>query len=120
MRNYIASSFANYSSFAHHKQNTSSLFEEVKMQKLSLLASVALVAVMNIGPTKAQTWSLPANSTATAPAGKSETDLLAEALHNLENAQKLNARPEIEAAIKALAAVVKIINRRERGVKIIE
>ncbi|MGI9230651.1 MAG: hypothetical protein ACR2HL_02845, partial [Methylocystis sp.] len=76
------------------------------MQKLSLLASVALIAVMNVGTSQAQTWSLPASSTAAAPAGKSETDLLAEALRNLENAQKLNARPEIEAAIKALASVV--------------
>ena len=76
------------------------------MQKLSLLASVALIAVMNVGAAQAQTWSLPASSTAAAPAGKSETDLLAEALHNLENAQKLNARPEIEAAIKALVGVV--------------
>ncbi|NBT22541.1 MAG: hypothetical protein EBT10_04365, partial [Methylocystaceae bacterium] len=76
------------------------------MQKLSLLASVALIAVMNVGASQAQTWSLPASSTAAAPAGKSETDLLAEALRNLENAQKLNARPEIEAAIKALASVV--------------
>ena len=76
------------------------------MQKLSLLASVALIAVMNVGAAQAQTWSLPASSTAAAPAGKSETDLLAEALRNLENAQKLNARPEIEAAIKALVGVV--------------
>ena len=76
------------------------------MQKLSLLASVALIAVMNVGASQAQTWSLPASSTAAAPAGKSETDLLAEALRNLENAQKLNGRPEIEAAIKALASVV--------------
>ena len=76
------------------------------MHKLGLLASTSLVALFLTDASIAQTWTMPASPTTTAQAGKSEQELLQEAVRQLENAQKLSARPEIEAAIKALSAIV--------------
>jgi hypothetical protein len=88
------------------------------MHKLLLSTSAGVLALLLVGPASAQTWTLtpeqaqkmspgqaaPATAAPTAPA-KDETGLLKAAAAALENAQKLNPRPETENAIKTINSI---------------
>jgi alcohol dehydrogenase (cytochrome c) len=89
------------------------------MHKLLLSTSAGVLALLLVGPASAQTWTLtpeqaqkmspgqaaPATAAPTAPA-KDETGLLKAAAAALENAQKLNPRPETENAIKTINSIL--------------
>ena len=89
------------------------------MHKLLLSTSAGVLALFLVSPASAQTWTLtpeqaqkmspgqaaPATAAPTPPA-KDETGLLKAAAAALENAQKLNPRPETENAIKTINSIL--------------